>query len=112
MGLFLISGINLARYSAIIPSEKNISEDTKSISVIMKNWYLNTNNFSAVKTKYKINIDVDSKKLIDEIIVIKWRGLVLNEKIPLRPILKDPVYLLYFVSPSFLESLSNKLFSV
>ena len=54
MGLFLISGINLARYSAIIPSEKNISEDTKSISVIMKNWYLNTNNFSAVKTKYKI----------------------------------------------------------
>ena len=102
-------GISLAKYSAIIPSEKNISEDTNKISVMIKNWYLNTNNFKEVKIKYKINIIVEKKKLIEDKIVIIWSNLVLNEKIPFRPIFSDPVNLLYFVEPLILESLSYSM---
>ena len=32
---------------------------------------------------------------------MKCKGLVLKEKIPFKPILRDPVKRLYFVCPSF-----------
>ena len=36
-GLFFMSGTNLAKYSEIIPREKNIRDDTNKIKVIIKN---------------------------------------------------------------------------
>tara|TARA_B100001540_G_C15237291_1_gene386712 strand:+ start:237 stop:437 length:201 start_codon:yes stop_codon:yes gene_type:complete len=36
-GLFLITGIILAKYSEIIPIEKKIAEETTKIRVIIKN---------------------------------------------------------------------------
>jgi hypothetical protein len=37
IGLCLILGINLAKYSEIIPIEKKIAEETTNIKVIIKN---------------------------------------------------------------------------
>ena len=108
-GLFFISIINLAKYSERIPSEKKIKDATKSIRVIIKNWYLKTNNFRKVNAKYRTKIVKDEIKLIEESIVIKCSGLVLNEKIPFNPILNEPVNLLYLVSPISLLLRSNSI---
>ena len=108
-GLFLMSGTNLAKYSAIMPREKNIRDDTNKIKVIIKNWYLKTNNFNEVNTRYKINIIKENKKFKKDKIVIKCKSFVLKENIPFKPILNDPVNLLYFVDPLILGSLSNSI---
>ena len=77
IGLCLIFGINLAKYSEIIPIEKKIAEETTNIKVIIKNWYLKTNKFKNVRIIYKEKTNVDNMKLIVDVIVIMWSGFKL-----------------------------------
>jgi hypothetical protein len=77
IGLCLILGINLAKYSEIIPIEKKIAEETTNIKVIIKNWYLNTNRSKDVRIIYNEKTNVDNIKLIVDVIVIICSGFTL-----------------------------------
>ena len=77
IGLCLILGINLAKYSEIIPIEKKIAEETANIKVIIKNWYLKRNKPKDVRIIYIKKINIDNIKLIVDVIVIIWSGFKL-----------------------------------